>query len=109
MRILMVTDFYWPHVGGVEQHVRTLAHALAVRGHAITVATLRTDDLRARDVDGPVDVFRLRAATQRLSGLHSQPRPWAPPVPDPRAARELRRIVDDVRPDVIHGHDWLAR
>src|SRR5262249_39679415 len=47
--------------------------------------------------------------TQGLPFLRHQNRPWAPPVPDPAAARALRRIVEERRPDVIHGHDWLAR
>jgi glycosyltransferase involved in cell wall biosynthesis len=109
VRVLMVTDFYWPHLGGVEQHVRTLAHALSDRGHAVTIATMRTGDLLDREPDGPVDVVRLRTTTQRTPLLHRQSRPWAPPIPDPGAAWALRRLVGEFRPDVIHGHDWLAR
>jgi glycosyltransferase involved in cell wall biosynthesis len=38
-----------------------------------------------------------------------QPRPWAPPVPDPEATLALERILAVERPDLVHGHDWLAR
>jgi glycosyltransferase involved in cell wall biosynthesis len=109
MRVLMVTDFYWPHVGGVEQHVRTLSRELSDRGHAVTVATTRTDGLPEIEWDGPVEIARLRTTTQGMSSLRHQSRPWAPPLPDPGASRALHRIIDERRPDVIHGHDWLAR
>ncbi len=109
MRILMVTDFYWPHVGGVEQHVRTLAHTLCERGHTVAVATTRTEGLEEIEYDGPVEVVRIRTTTQAMPFLRHQIRPWAPPIPDPRAVRALRRVIAERQPDVIHGHDWLAR
>jgi glycosyltransferase involved in cell wall biosynthesis len=107
----MVTDFYAPYVGGVEQHTRVLAHALCERGHDVAVATMAAGDLAVGpDCDGPVRVYRLRTTAQAVGGLfHDHSRPWAPPFPDPRAARALRHIVATERPDVIHGHDWLAR
>ena len=105
----MVTDFYHPLLGGVEQHVRTLSHELCALGHRVTVATLRTGDSDERERDGEVDIVRVRSSTQRLPKLFDQVRPWAPPVPDPSAARALRRLIDDIEPDVLHGHDWLAQ
>jgi glycosyltransferase involved in cell wall biosynthesis len=110
MRILMVTDFYHPYVGGVEQHVRTLAATLATRGHDVAVATLVNGGLPRRDVDGAVRVYRLHGTAQRLDWLfrHSH-RPWAAPMPDPEITLQLRRVIASERPDVVHGHDWLAR
>ena len=110
MRILMITDFYWPYEGGVEQHVRRLSRGLADRGHAVAVATLRHDGLPALEQDGPVRVHRIRASTQRASGLFAHAhRPWAPPFPDPEAASSLQAIVRQEQPQIVHGHDWLAR
>ncbi|MEL6891290.1 MAG: glycosyltransferase family 4 protein [Actinomycetota bacterium] len=109
LHVLMVTDFYWPLLGGVEQHVRTLAHELVRTGHRVTVVTLRSDDSPERERDHGADVVRIRSGTQRIPALFDQSRPWAPPVADPVARRALRRVIDEVRPDVIHGHDWLAR
>ena len=111
MRVLMVADFYEPYVGGVEQHVRSLSHALCERGHDVAVATTATD--RAPTgvwADGPVEVHRIATTTARFGRLHAAAdRPWAPPVPDPEASRHLRRLLRAWRPDVVHGHDWLAR
>jgi glycosyltransferase involved in cell wall biosynthesis len=109
MRILMVTDFYQPHVGGVEVVVRSLAHELCARGHDVSVATIGGDGLLSYEEDGPVRIYRLRCSTGRLDALFSQRRTWAPPVPDPEAVAGLRRIATIERPQIVHGHDWLAR
>lgn len=109
MRILMVTDFYEPYVGGVEVVVRSLAHELSGRGHEVSVATIRSDGLPAYADDGPVRVHRIRCSVGRLKALFSQGRSWAPPVPDPEAAAGLHRVIAVERPQIVHGHDWLAR
>lgn len=111
MRILMITDFYHPFVGGVELHVRSLSTALAERGHDVVVATLGKDGLPDFEIDrAGVSVYRMRGSAQRLDRLFSYPdRPWAPPVPDPELTRSLKRIVGLEQPEVVHGHDWLVR
>jgi glycosyltransferase involved in cell wall biosynthesis len=110
LRILLVTDFYWPYLGGVEQHVRSLAHSLARNGHHVTVATLVGKDLADDEDDHGVRVRRLRSISQRMPWLFSSPeRPWAPPVPDPAITWQLRRLIIEDPPDVVHGHDWLSR
>ncbi|MEM7273616.1 MAG: glycosyltransferase family 4 protein [Actinomycetota bacterium] len=110
MRVLLVTDFYHPYIGGVELHVRTLARALADRGHEVAVATLPVADGQERTADGPVTVYTVGHLAQRIGARFAHvERPWAPPFPDPVTTVGLRRVVRDFRPDVIHGHDWLAR
>lgn len=110
MRILMVTDFYWPFLGGVEQHVRTLSHALHQRGHHVAVATLWNEGLAKEEMDSGVQVYRLPSTTQRSDWLYRErKRPWAPPFPDPEITLGLRRIIRREQPDIVHGHDWLAR
>lgn len=109
MHILMISDFYHPLLGGVEQHVRTLGAELCRLGHRVTVATLAVDGQPENDVDGEVRVVRMRSSTQRMTRLFSQDRTWAPPMPDPETHTALRRLVAEIEPDVIHGHDWLAR
>lgn len=110
MHILMITDFYHPFVGGVEQHVRTLSAELVRRGHSVTVATLSGERLSAFDCDRGVRIHRLKSTTQRARWTFaSEARTWAPPFPDPEITWQLHRIIARERPHIVHGHDWLAR
>jgi glycosyltransferase involved in cell wall biosynthesis len=110
MRILMVTDFYPPFIGGVEVLVSGLSRELTERGHEVAVATLAAPGLPALELDGAVRVHRIRSATQRATRLFANAvRPWAPPAPDPAAVAGLRAVLRRERPDIVHGHDWLAR
>jgi glycosyltransferase involved in cell wall biosynthesis len=106
----MLSDFYLPYFGGVEQHVRSLSHELVLRGHEVAVATLWREGLAEFEVDQGVRIHRIRGTMQRIRLLFSDPeRRWTPPFPDPELTWALARLVGEERPDVVHGHDWLVR
>ena len=110
MRILMVSDFYPPFLGGVEVLVSGLSRELVRRGHEVAVVTLGAEGLPISENDAGVRIHRIRSTTQRVERLFAaSTRPWAPPTPDPGAVAGLRRALASERPDVVHGHDWLAR
>lgn len=109
MRILMLSQFYPPVVGGEEQHVRILSQALAARGHQVAVATIANDGRTGREMDGDVTIYRIRISAQRISQLYTDPeRRHAPPFPDPEAMRNLLKIVRAERPQIVHAHNWLV-
>jgi len=110
MKVLMVTDFYPPFLGGVEVLVSTLSRQLVNRGHEVSVATLAAPGLPSEELDQGVRVYRIPASTRRAGFLFAnETRPWAPPAPDPEATVALRAVARREQPDVVHGHDWLAR
>jgi glycosyltransferase involved in cell wall biosynthesis len=110
LRILMVSQFYPPVVGGAEHHVRNLSKALVGRGHLVSVATIQlADDEPSSSEDSGVQVHRLRTSVQRVDRAFTSELKSAPPLPDPEAVIALRRIVRAEQPNVIHAHDWLAR
>lgn len=110
MRILQLTDLYPPFIGGLEEHVRNLAHGLAARGHEVAVATMTDGRLVEREQDGQVRVHRVRGTAQRAAVVTTPSgKPFAPPFPDPELVLGLRRVIDDEQPDVVHAHNWLAR
>jgi len=111
MRLLMLSALYPPFIGGVEQHVRNLSQAFALRGNEVSVATMASPGLESQvEDDGAVTVHRLRSTGHRVPSLSSpQGRPHAPPFPDPGIALSLRRLVEAEKPDVVHAHDWMIR
>jgi glycosyltransferase involved in cell wall biosynthesis len=108
VRILMLTQFYPPYIGGEERHVRNLSAQLAARGHEVAVATLGNHDLPASELDQGVRIYRMRGTMQRATWLFSDTsRRHAPPFPDPELGLELRHIIARERPQIVHAHNWL--
>jgi glycosyltransferase involved in cell wall biosynthesis len=108
MRILLLSQFYPPIIGGEERHVRNLGAALAQRGHTVSVGTLKRPGSPDLELDGAVRVHRLGGTLQRLSGIHADSeRRHAPPFPDPELAMALKRLVAREKPDIVHAHNWI--
>jgi glycogen synthase len=109
MRVLMLTQFYPPVLGGQERHVRDLAHALVSRGHEVEVATIGTNGVFDTTPDGAVLVHRLRSTAQRVPRLYTEPdRPHALPLPDLELRTGIGRLLAERRFDVAHAHDWIV-
>lgn len=106
MRILMLAQFYPPVIGGEERHVRNLAVALAARGHEVHVGCLNTGEQPEHN-EG-VTVHGLPNIGVLVPALYQKAdRPLALPLPDPLTTRALRTLVAEVRPDVVHAHNWI--
>ncbi|HEY4025500.1 MAG TPA: glycosyltransferase family 4 protein [Candidatus Dormibacteraeota bacterium] len=109
MRVLLLSQFYAPVIGGEERHVEALAGELALRGHRVSVATIAVPGAPAGETRDGVRVHRLRASAQRLPGVFTDPsRPHAAPLPDPELSTGIRRLVRAERPDVVHAHNWIV-
>ena len=108
MRILLVTDFYPPIIGGLERYVQTLAHELVRRGHQVAVATLRQEGAPACELDVGVRVHRLAGWNRLLAPFYaSAARQFHPTAPDPGVMAGLRHVVAQERPDIVHAHGWM--
>ncbi|WP_205472209.1 glycosyltransferase family 4 protein [Nocardioides sp. SYSU D00038] len=104
----MLAQFYPPVVGGEERHVRNLSCELAARGHDVHVACLDTAAGPPQQDPG-VTVHALGNIGQRVPALYpTADRPLALPVPDPVVTRGLKALVDRLRPDVVHAHNWIV-
>ena len=107
MRVLLVSQFFAPVTGGEERIVEDLGEELRRRGHHVAIATT------SRPSSGPSPqesgVHRIHTLVGRIPLLHSDDqRRHSPPFPDPGAVRDLRRVIEIERPDVIHAHNWLV-
>ncbi len=91
MNILMLTNTFTPHVGGVARSVQSFAREFRERGHRVVVAA----PLFRGTPDLEEDVIRV-PAVQHFNGSE-----FSLPVPEPlRLLRKLRKF----RPDVVHSH-----
>ena len=109
MRIFLVSDSYPPLIGGATRATQLLAQELVKRGHTVMVATAWQKNFPSREMDGEVEVARLRDLTSRAGWVSSDAhRHTPPPFPDPEATPRLRRLITRFRPDVVHAYGWLA-
>lgn len=89
MKILQVSPYFRPHIGGVESHVYDLSRKLVERGHDVTVATSMFAELKPREMVHGVKVVRLR--------------PFAIWFKTPIAPR-LKEYILECDADIIHAH-----
>ena len=70
MRILIALTYYRPHVSGLTIYVERLAHALATRGHQVTLLTSQYDRALPRyENDQGVDVMRVPVVWRVSKGV----------------------------------------
>jgi len=89
MKIVQLTPYFYPHLGGVESHVLELSKHLQKRGHEIIVVTTQLEGTESRtEVEG-VTVQRLKP----LSIVFS-----TPIVP------KVKNLMRDMYYDILHSH-----
>jgi|GEM_PF-683026 len=97
MRIVYVTPFYYPIVGGVEEVARRIAEYTASKRHDVYVLTynrLRMDGKRSlpwNDTINNVKVIRVEPNLIWSYGTYSS---------------EVPRVLEELRPDLVHVHAW---
>lgn len=107
MRILMLAQSYAPVVGGEERVVEELSRELLERGHEVSVATLALPGVEPVQSDD-VRIHTLGSSSYRFGVLRRDAeRRHAPPGPDPEAVADLREVVREERPEIVHAHNWL--
>ncbi len=99
MKIGMVTEFYYPHRGGISEHVRSLSLALMRRGHTVTVIT---GGMPAGQMEPGPPVTRVgRSVPIRYNGSLSRV------TVGPGLERAVRDLLRSGRFDVLHLHNPL--
>lgn len=96
MRVLIGADTFAPNVNGAARFAERLTAGLAARGHEIHVVCPSTSDTAGSEAFHGARVHRVRS---RKIPVHDEFRiclPW-------RAKEAVERILDEVRPDVVHA------
>jgi phosphatidyl-myo-inositol alpha-mannosyltransferase len=108
MRVALVTEYYFPHLGGVTEHVYNLAKLLNHWGHPTIVITAhmtvpsRDADTGEDDEDAP---FVRRIGRSRV--IYSAGS-FARVTTGIGLRRQVRQILQDEQIDVVHVHGGLA-
>ena len=96
MKILMMTNTYLPHVGGVARSVSGLAQGLSRRGHEVLVVAPEFPKMRSDETASPSpQVLRVTALQQFGGSDFSMPLPLTWPMSE---------AIDRFDPDLVHSH-----
>ena len=107
MRVALVTEFYYPHLGGVTEHVHNLARTLIQSGHHAIVITShmgepsRGHELGEMDQD-PSYVYRI--GTSRVIYSYGS---FARVTTGHGLRRRIRNILRREQIDLVHVHGGL--
>ncbi|MFX0137127.1 MAG: glycosyltransferase, partial [Candidatus Hodarchaeota archaeon] len=105
LRILMITDFFPPTVGGIESHVAMLSNQLSTHGHKVVVATIKQDNFEGSEKQCGIEIYRLKSFFHNLRFTYlDSKKKYHPPFKDPYVSEELEKLILDFKPDIIHSH-----
>lgn len=99
MKIVLVSQSYYPRPGGVTEHVHHSARELERLGHHVTIVTSNCANGVPRD---PRVVRIGRNVLFPINGA------WVNMTVGANLKRNLRRVFETIEPDVIHTHCPLA-
>lgn len=108
MRVALVTEFYYPHLGGVTEHVHNLTKLLNRLGHhAIVITSLMASPAGGIDLDDYTDdpSFVRRLGTSRV--IYSAGS-FARVTTGWKLRGQIRTILKEERIDLVHVHGGLA-
>jgi phosphatidylinositol alpha-mannosyltransferase len=104
MRIALVSEYYFPHLGGVTEHVHNLAVILNRSGHRAIVITARMATPPAGDDPEPDAEWVHRVGTSRIIFSAGS---FARLTTGRGLRRQIRTILERERIDLVHVHGGL--
>src|SRR3954469_13438182 len=106
MRVLILSWEYPPIVeGGLARHVRKLSEGLVREGVEVHVITRGGARSAAREERHGVHVHRV--AEPEIPGDLDRFVAWVRRM-NAHMLRAGAELVDELEPDLVHGHDWLG-
>ncbi|AKB35327.1 Glycosyltransferase [Methanosarcina siciliae C2J] len=93
-KIALISDWYFPKVGGIEYSIHALAKTLNQKGHEVHVITRSYSDIPEYNIRDGVAVIRIK----------SRPFPGQQRFLMPGAYKDLYRFLKEGNYDVINSH-----
>ena len=98
MNVVLTTDYFPPHIGGVETVTFELARRLSQMGHKVAVITLSTDNTIPIEKINDVKVYRAKShETTRILGVQS--------AFSSQMGNLIRSVCKKERADVLHANN----
>jgi len=94
MRVLQVTSYFYPHVGGLETYVYNLSKHLVKRGHEVVVYTSNLPKSKHYEVFDGLEIRRFNAFTK--------------PLGNPFTLGMFKSLLNVKGFDIVHAHDEHA-
>ncbi|WP_048152120.1 glycosyltransferase family 4 protein [Thermococcus cleftensis] len=95
MRIALVSDWYYPKVGGVASHMHSLALKLSERGHEVAIITNDLETGREGELESlGIELVKIPGRTSPIFGINMSY--------SLASSRELEEFLKDY--DVVHSH-----
>jgi len=98
MNIVIASDLYFPVVNGVSVFTRNLSYGLAKKGHTVTIICPSTTLHSHTEHQADVVIKRVSSIPFRLYPVRVSILP----------IREIKKIIDEVKPDIIHTQSVLG-
>lgn len=102
MKIVHLAKYYFPHLGGVEIHLKEINSLLVKMGHEVTVVTLKHNSkLADSTIHNGVKIIRMPDEVEKKRSLEAKQEAW-------NFIKEHKEIF--IEADVIHVHDvfwWI--
>jgi glycosyltransferase involved in cell wall biosynthesis len=109
MRLLLISDFYPPFVGGSEFQIQQIARGMVARGHQVHLATVWHKGLAEHEDDQGVQVWRIHGLTTRIPWFSQDVvKRFPPPLPEPGLWWAVRGLLRRLRPNLVHAQGWIA-
>ncbi|KAF7679669.1 Phosphatidylinositol N-acetylglucosaminyltransferase subunit A [Astathelohania contejeani] len=99
MNIAMVTDFFYPNIGGIETHIQAMAKYLQKKGHRVIVITHIYDDIEGVHYINGIKTYYIHIPI--IAQNTSFPSVLG-------STFELRRIFLNEKIDLVHGHQSMS-
>lgn len=94
-------------VGGLGRHVHALSTALAAAGHEVTVVSRHAEGTAFDEVVEGVRVVRVPEDPPLFAFAEQTLLAWTMAF-NHALTRAALRVAEEVRPEVVHAHDWLV-